>query len=65
MYLKAIHFIKRRRWKAFFFDLKKGEIEDREECFGFKSEKTTPQLEELITFEEDLCALVKSIKFSS
>ena len=59
------HFIKLLGWQAFFFDQQNDEMEDRDECFGFKSEKNLPpQDKELIAFEEDLYALVKSIKFS-
>ena len=59
MLYKLEHFIKHLRSKAFFFDQK------NDECFGFKSEKTPPQHEKLIAFEEDFYALVKSIKFSN
>ena len=68
-YLKAMlskleHFIKRLRWKAFFFDLKADTIIDKEiENYGFKSECTPPQHEALNAFEEDLYSMVKSVKF--
>ena len=37
------HFIKLLGWQAFFFDQQNDEMEDRDECFGFKSEKTSPR----------------------
>ena len=61
---KLEHFIKCLRRRVFFFHQKNDEMEDRDEHFGFKSEKMLPQHKELYAFEEDLYALVKSIKFS-
>jgi len=50
------------RWKAFFYG--KSETEnDKIENFGFKSERTPTQHEGLIAFENDLYALIKSVKF--
>ena len=58
---KLEYFTKNLR-KAFFFDQKNDDMEDRDECFGFKSEKNTLTAQK--TFE-DLYTLVKPIKFSN
>ena len=67
-YLKATlskleHFIKRLRWRAFFFDHKNEDTIEEYEMYGFKSENTPPQHEGLAALEEELYAMIKSIKF--
>ena len=61
---KLESFIKRIRWKAYFFD-KSNEINDAATVnnFGFKSVLTPPKNEHLNTFEEDLHDLVRTIEF--
>ena len=50
---KTEQFIQRLRWKAFFFlnpDTNKPDLR----TFGFKTEKSAPQIKELSEFENDL-----------
>ena len=59
-------FIKKLRWKAIFFI--NNSKETTESCasgsvYGLKSNKCSPQLKELILFEDDLINLVKNFKF--
>ena len=58
-------FIKRLRWKAFFFDFKNNNKlgPQQMENFGFNTEKTPPQHKDLLSFETDLYQLVRSLKF--
>ena len=65
MISKLEHFIKRLRWKAFFFDQNLDETADNCETFGFKSEKSPPQHDDLIAFENDLYKMIKNIKFTN
>ena len=62
--LKLESFIKRIRWKAYFFD-KPNKIDDAATVnnFGFKSVLTPPKNEHLNAFEEDLYDLVRNIEF--
>lgn len=54
--------IKRIRWKAFFFDnLQPDEVKTN--SFGFKTEKSPPQINELLYFENDMYSIVKNIQF--
>ena len=57
-------FIKRIRWKAYFFE-KPNEIDDATTVnnFEFKSVLTLPKNEHLNAFEEDLYDLVRNIEF--
>ena len=68
---KVESFIRRLRWKAFFFE-KENTAEDNtgtgttgtnNETFGFKSSHSPPQNEALNSFEDDLYNLVRSIEF--
>ena len=61
---KLESFIKRIRWKAYFFD-KPDKIDDAATVnnFGFKSVLTPPKNEHLNAFEEDLYELVRNIEF--
>ena len=67
---KIENFIKRIRWKAYFF-LKSEELTSQnieievENNFGFKTKNTPPQCTELDKFEEDLLNLVKTIEFKN
>ena len=57
-------FIKRVRWKAFFF-LNEEEGKKSFNNFGFKTENTPPPCDYLKDFENDLYELVKNIEFKS
>ena len=69
IYLKSMiskleHFIKRLRWRTFFYDYKaECEINEKEVLYGFKSDRTPPQHDGLSAFEEDLYNMDKNIKF--
>ena len=60
---KTYDFIKRMRWKAHFLDQPDASSEPRKETYGFNSEKTPPQCQELVPFENDLYRLIKSLEF--
>ena len=68
-YLKAMitkieSFVKRLRWKAFFFERDDDcSNADTTESYGFKSERTPPQHDGLLAFEADLYQLANNIKF--
>ena len=57
--------IKRKRWKAFFFDRNEQDNNDaiNNDNFGFKSRKCPLQNSELDKFEADLLDMVHNIKF--
>ena len=57
-YDKLKTFIKRIRWKPFFFEKKTVTTN-----FGFKSVKTTPKNEQLSQFESDFYDMVQNIEF--
>ena len=61
---KLDSFIRRMRWKAFFFDHPET-ANTSEYNFGFKSEKCPPQHDSLNPFENDLYEMVRSIKFNT
>ncbi|XP_022799059.1 uncharacterized protein LOC111337095 [Stylophora pistillata] len=52
---------RRMRWKAYHF-LNQKETADRE-TYGFKSRNSTPQVKDLIHFEEAMTKLIQNIKF--
>ena len=58
-------FMKRMRWKLFFYKQKSVNAKSRVDAqnFGFKSIKTPPSDTELKSFEEDLRLLLKNVKF--
>ena len=67
---KTESFIKRIRWKAFFFEQNKDKNKtnrdsDNEDSnnFRFKSRKCPPQNEELNNFEADVYDMIKNIEF--
>ena len=72
---KVEHFIKRLRWKAFFFDRDTNNSdesandsdssseEEQTNTYGFKTPKTPPKKLHLKAFEEDLYTLIKKIDF--
>ena len=57
---KTEDFLKRLRWKAFFFE---NEDQEKKERYGFKTPHTPPQDDDLIEFENDMYELMKSIEF--
>ena len=76
-YLKSLidkveHFLKRMRWKAFFFDKEpdlssSSDSESNEEPvynYGFKTPRTPTKSIHLMAFEEDIYKLVQNIKFA-
>ena len=52
---KTEQFIRRLRWKAYYF------LNGNE--YGFKSRNSPPQISELLPFEEDMAQLIQNIKF--
>ena len=54
MIFKLESFIKRIKWKAFFYEKSDKTPEKTVDNFGFKSAKTTPKNEHLNAFEADL-----------
>ena len=60
---KVENFIKRIRWKAFFYDNEDQRNNNNNSNFGFKSDKTPPQNEHLNAFEDDLYEMIRSIEF--
>ena len=60
---KVEKFIKRLRWKAYFFEHPCDNTTN--DNFGFKSNKTPPQNEHLNPFENDIYELVKNIEFKN
>ena len=62
---KLESFIKRKRWKAFFFD-KNSECNEQSNInFGFNLVKTPPKNEHLNAFEDDLYDMVRNIEFEN
>ena len=61
--IQRVHdFIKRLRWKAFFF-LRKDDNKQNKETYGFKSNAKTPSVPELKPFENDLLQMIENVKF--
>ena len=60
---KVEKFVKRIRWKAYFFEHPSEKTAN--ENFGFMSNKTPPQNESINPFEDDIYELVKNIEFKS
>ena len=58
---KTHKFLKRMRWKAHFYD--NPTTGERQETFGFNSEKSPPLVKDLLGFESDMYALIKGIEF--
>ena len=63
MIFKLDSFIKRIRWKAFFYEKLDNTPEKTVNNFGFKSVKTPPKNEHLNAFEADLYDMVRNIEF--
>ena len=63
---KVESFVKRLRWKAFYFCKEKENSENKpQNLFGFKSPATPPQKEHLNSFENVLYDLIQSIEFKT
>ena len=62
---KLESFIKRTRWKAFFFDKDSGSNKELNVNFAFKSVKTPPKNEHLNAFENDLYDTVRKIELKN
>ena len=68
-YLKCLleklnSFIRRLRWKAYFFDHHDEHAQNEDNNnYGFKSERTPPQINDLIDFEADLYRMARSVSF--
>ena len=62
---KVENFLKRLRWKAYFFDRASDGIASNIEhiSFGFKSQKTPPQHDLLAGFESDMYDMIQNIQF--
>ena len=58
-----VSFIKRIRWKAFFFERRCQDNNEVTANFGFKSFKTSPKNDNLNQFESDLYDMVQNIEF--
>lgn len=56
------NFIRRMRWKAFFFLQNKEQLYEQEN-YGFKSLKTAPIIKDLLSFENDLLDIIKGLTF--
>ncbi|KAJ8027867.1 hypothetical protein HOLleu_29941 [Holothuria leucospilota] len=61
---KTESFIKRLRWKAYFY-LNPDRSPPGKENYGFKSRKCPPQIKELSAFENDLLELISHVKFKN
>lgn len=59
---KTEHFLRRMRWKAFFF-LNPDASTSSKDTFGFKSTKNPPPVDELKEFEDDMLKMIQSTKF--
>ena len=62
---KVENFLKRLRWKAYFFDKPKDDEQNNQNnsSFGFKSSKTPPQHELLVGFESDMYDMIRNLQF--
>ena len=59
---KTEHFIRRMRWKAFFF-LNPSARSEIQETYGFNSTKTPPPIPEMSVFERKMGDMIKNVKF--
>ena len=65
-YLKVESFVKRLRWKAFYFCKEKESTENKpQNLFGLKSSATPPQNEHFNSFENALYDMIQSIEFKT
>ena len=59
---KTEMFVKRMRWKAFFFD-KEDDNNSQNNNYIYKTRKCPPQIQELKEFESDLFKMIENIEF--
>ena len=59
---KTGQFLRRTRWKAYFF-LNPGIASSDKENYGFQSTKNPPPIEELKDFEDSMLRMIQSVKF--
>ena len=59
---KTENFLKRLRWRAFFFKNPKS-AGDSKETYGFKSRRSPPVIDDLKVFEENMTNLIQNIEF--
>ena len=59
---KTEQFLRRMRWKAFFFS-NPCATKDNKETYGFKSRNTPPAIQELREFENGMINLIQSVEF--
>ena len=64
---KTENFIKRLRWKVFFFENEENDENDEtvSKTFGFKTERTPPQHKDLTPFENDLFDIIANTTFQN
>ena len=55
---KTENFLKRMRWKAFFFENNDAPEDKSKQNFGFKTANTPPQNPELVEFEEGIYKII-------
>ena len=60
---KTVEFIKRLRWKAFFYNKGTGGDSERAEKYGFKSQRSPPADLNLRKFEDGLFEIIRTLKF--
>lgn len=60
---KVESFIKRMRWKAYFYDNQTEDNGEMKSNFGFKSTTSPPQNQNLTAFENDLYEMLRKIEF--
>ena len=62
---KLNSFIRRLRWKVFYFDNQTDNdvTEDNRNTYGFESERNPPQCSDLSGFKSDLYQIARSVKF--
>ena len=60
---KTEHFLRRLRWKVYFFLKNNNDDADDAENFGFRSPKTPPKNQILYNFENDMYDMIKQIEF--
>ena len=60
---KVNSFVRRLRWKAFFFDNQNEHEPNSNNRFGFESVKNPPLCKDLSNFENNLYNLARSVRF--
>ena len=60
---KTENFLKRMRWKAFFFENNDASEDKSKQNFGFKTANTPPQNPELVEFEEGIYKIISNLTY--